>query len=108
MEYQEILDFQERSKPIEGDMVLGSQDLWCGTYSPKNLTNWWLLAILIIWLILISFLVYRKHKWEKWLWKRILKLDLIFCGIMIVLWFIASWILWMLQPTLSCLVYELN
>ena len=40
MEYQEILDFQEWSEPLDGDIMLESQELWCGTYSPQNLTKW--------------------------------------------------------------------
>lgn len=63
----------------------------------KNAINWSLFTILVAWLILISFLIYRKHKWEKWLWKKILKWDLIFVFIIIAIWFIISLIFWYLR-----------
>jgi len=58
----------------------------------KNATNWLLLTILVAWLILISFLIYRKHKWEKWLWKKIILWNLLFCVIVGLVWFIVSMI----------------
>ena len=46
---------------------------------------WRMIAIIIIWLVLITYLIYRKHKWEKWLWKKILLWDIIFFFIMLAL-----------------------
>lgn len=60
----------------------------------KAATNRLLLVILVVWLVLIPFLIYRKHKWEKWLWKKIVKWDLIFFFIIVAIWFIISFALW--------------
>lgn len=60
----------------------------------KIIINYSLFGILVIWLILISYLIYRKHKWENWLWKKILKWDFIFFFIVVAIWCTITFILW--------------
>ena len=59
--------------------------------------NFWIFILLIVWIILWIWLICRKHKWEKWLWKRIVKWELIFIVIMIAVWLIASFILYYIR-----------
>ena len=55
-----------------------------------SLINKWILALLIIWLILISYFTYRKYKWKKWLWWRLILWNLIFCVIIFCVWFVVN------------------
>ena len=67
----------------------------------KIMINYSLLGILVIWLILISYLIYHKHKWEKWTWKKILKWDMIFFAIIFTIWFIVSLMFFLYNPSVK-------
>ena len=73
----------------------------CDVVSPidtaKNIINWWLLSILLIWLILWTYLIYRKYKWEKWLRKKFFKRNLIYIFIILVLFIGISFLFWYIE-----------
>lgn len=63
----------------------------------QNIINWWLLIILIVWLILWTYLIYRKYKWEKWLRKKFFKRNLIYIFIILVLFIGISFLFWYIK-----------
>ena len=73
----------------------------CGLYDPwgdfQHWFNIWMVIILVVGLILWPYLINRKHKWEKWLWKKCLLWDLLFFLIVVIIWFIISYIVWRIR-----------
>lgn len=96
MEIQEISTRCNPTSDCAAGLVKFERDIGCGAgcnhIDPNfilSLINKWILVLLIIWLILISYFTYRKYKWKKWLWWRLILWNLIFCVIIFCIWFIA-------------------
>lgn len=54
----------------------------------KWIIAWWLLAILFIWIIVLSCVMHCKYKWEEWIKKRIHKWCIIYTLFVVFLWII--------------------
>lgn len=63
----------------------------------KDIVDLCLLIILITWIILWTYLIYRKHRWEQWLWKRFFKRNFIYILILFILWLGCSFLFWYLH-----------